>query len=387
MTTNGHAIERIEIFVIRHRLNPRTGPSIALSSEHAYALVKATDGDGRAGWGETYLVPGVASILEDTAPVLVGRRPADSIALKRDIRWSAEHAYAASALTIAVEDLAARQLGISIAQWLGGAVRSRVRLYAASGGYIDGVDPADSWPAEVERIRDSGFTAMKWRVGRHPIAHEAPLLERIRGDVPDDFAMMADGNAGYTLPRAIEMGGILERLGFIWFEEPMVQRPNYARYDELSRALSITLAAGEALETRGEAIDFLARRAADVIQPEPVICGGAGEALWISELAAAQSTMAIPHTSNSAIGIALALQVIACLPDPTRSPASEELFLEYGVDDNPHRSGLLQTPLEFRDGWVTVPTGPGLGVEIDEEYVRGHATETRVVGARAAAAG
>jgi D-galactarolactone cycloisomerase len=372
-THQGRAIERVDVFVVRHRLDPRTGPSIALSTEHAYALVKLTDADGRAGWGETYLVPGVRQMLEEVGALLVGR-PATSLReLVADIRWSLEHPYAVSALVIALEDLRARQLGVSIAETYGGQVRSRVRAYAASGGYIEHVDPAVSWPQEVARVRERGFTALKLRIGRYPIAHERPLLERMRADLPPEFELMADGNAAYTYAGAVEMGRVLERLGFIWFEEPIRQRDVYAGYERLAAALDIALAGGEALENRGTAAEFLARAAVDIVQPEPVICGGVGETLWIAELADLHAIAAMPHTSNSALGIAAALQVLSALPDPTRSPSSPAPYLEYGVDDNPHRTGLLATPLEFHDGWVTIPTGPGLGVEIDQEYVRRHA--------------
>ena len=74
-TDEGRAIEQVESFVVSHTLDPRTGPSIALSSAHAYVLVKITDADGRSGWGETYLVPGIPSIIEAVAPVLIGRSP------------------------------------------------------------------------------------------------------------------------------------------------------------------------------------------------------------------------------------------------------------------------------------------------------------------------
>ena len=141
-TDIGRTIERVETFAVSHTLNPRTGPSIALSSTHAYVLVKLTDRDGRNGWGETYLVPGVPAILEAVAPVVIGRSATAVRGLARDIAWAAEHTYAASALTIAVEDLRARQLGVSVAESFGGPVRDRVRLYAAFGGYVEGVDPA-----------------------------------------------------------------------------------------------------------------------------------------------------------------------------------------------------------------------------------------------------
>jgi len=383
-TDEGRVIERVESFVVSHTLNPRTGPSIALSSAHAYVLVKITDVDGRSGWGETYLVPGIPAIIEAVAPVLIGQSAAAVRERSTDIRWSAEHPYAASALTIAIEDLRARQLGVSVAASFGGPVRERVRLYAAFGGYVEGVDPADTWPGDVERVVSAGFTAMKFRVGRYPVAHEAALLTEIRKNLPDDILLMADGNAGYTLPRAIEMGRILDSLGFVWFEEPLRQRELYAGYEHLAAALDIALAGGEILRSRSEAIQLLGRRAVDVVQPEPVICGGVAETLWIAELAAVHTIAAMPHTSNNAIGIAAGLQVLGCLPDPTLSPASDELFLEYGVDDNPHRSGLLATPLPFEGGWATIPDGPGLGIEIDEAYLTRHAVETRVIDAAGA---
>ena len=149
----------------------------------------------------------------------------------------------------------------------------------------------------------------------------------------------------------------------------------------MAAALDIALAGGEILQKRSEAIELLARRAVDIVQPEPVICGGIAETLWIAELAAVHSIAAMPHTSNNALGIAAGLQVLAACPIRPCRRASDQLFLEYGVDDNPHRSGLLATPLPFVDGWASIPEGPGLGVEIDEDYLRHHAVETRVIDA------
>jgi D-galactarolactone cycloisomerase len=371
-------INQVECFVVSHTLSPRTGPSIAYSSSHAYAIVKITDTDGIAGWGETYLLPGVPSMVETVGRGLLGRSTVSLRALLSDVRATTEHAYAASALSIALEDLRARQLGVSVATLYGGASRERVRLYAASGGYIEGRPPEATWPDEVARIRAAGFTALKLRIGRYPIAHEAPLLERIRADLPDGFDLMVDGNAAYTFPLALEMGRILHDLRFRWFEEPTDQWNGYVGYERLAQELEIALAAGEILQSRRAAREFLARGAADIVQPEPVICGGVGEALFIADLAALHGITAMPHTSNSAIGIAAALQVLAVIPDPTRSPAAQAPLLEFGVDDNPWREHLLSPPFERGDGWITIPTGPGLGVDVDEDFLRRSAIEVRV---------
>src|SRR5690606_12564549 len=137
------------------------------------------------------------------------------------------------------------QLGISVSELYGGPMRTSVRPYAASGGYVEGQDPAMTWPRELERVLEAGYTALKLRVGRDPIDHEEPLLQALREGAPDGFELMADGNAAYSLPDAIRMGRILGDLGFRWYEEPMEQRGGYIGYDRLTAALDIAVAGGE----------------------------------------------------------------------------------------------------------------------------------------------
>ena len=142
---------------------------------------------------------------------------------------------------------------------------------------------------------------MKFRVGRYPVAHEAALLEKIRADLPDGVVLMADGNAGYTLPRALEMGRVLGRSGSSGSRSRCASA-TVRGLRAAPAALDIALAGGEILQTRSAAIEFLGRRAVDIVQPEPVICGGIAETLWIAELAAVHSIAAMPHTSNNALG-------------------------------------------------------------------------------------
>ena len=384
-TDQGRTIERAETFVVSHTLNPRTGPSIALSDAHAYVLVKLTDSDGRSGWGETYLVPGVVAILEAVAPVVIGRSASETRALSRDIGWASEHTYAASAMTIAVEDLRARQLGVSVAASFGGPVREqgpavcgvrRLRRGGPSEGHLAGRRPArprrrvqrDEVPGRALSDRRGG-AAPREDPGR-PARWRPPDGRRERRLHPAAGRSRWAGSSG--------------ALGFTWFEEPLRQRDGYSGYEHLRAALDIALAGGEILQSRSAAVELLGRRAVDVVQPEPVICGGIADTLWIADLAATHTIPAMPHTSNNALGIAAGLQVLACLPDPTRSPASDELFLEVGVDDNPHRAGLLATPMPFKDGWATIPSGPGLGVEIDEAYLAHHAVSHTIIDAAGA---
>lgn len=375
-------IESFECFVVSHTLDPRTGPSIAFSSTHSYVIVKVVDHDGVVGWGETYNAPGVFGAIVDSLESVCGhdRSLRD---LKRDTRWVAGGlnggGFATSAIGIALEDLSAKRLGISVAEMFGGPIRDRVRMYAASGGYVEGSRPEATWFDELERVRDLGFTAMKWRVGGYSIEEEAPLLEKVREKAGDTFDLLADGNAAYTYKEAVRMGRVMEALGFGWFEEPMQQRSGYVDYELLQRVLEVPLAGGEGLMTGTRARQLFEKKGVDIVQPDPVIAGGAGDALAIAELADLYGIVATPHTSNSAIGIAAALQVIACLPPYTRAIEPLEPLLEYGVDDSPFRKTLLKEDFEKGSGWVSIPTGPGLGIEIDEEYLGRQAVQ-RVTG-------
>jgi D-galactarolactone cycloisomerase len=173
------------------------------------------------------------------------------------------------------------------------------------------------------------------------------------------------------------MGRHLERLGFQWFEGPLYEWGGYVGYELLPPALDIPIAGGEVTLSRAALREQLARGAFDILQPDPVICGGIGEALFYAGVARLDAVSCVPHTSGGAIGIAAALQLIALLPDPTRNPLADPPLLEVGLGENPWRTHLLANGWELRDGWVTIPDGPGLGIEVDEAFVRRHARETR----------
>ncbi len=367
-------IDRVETFVLVHQMSRGRGPSIANYRTRESVLVKITDSSGAVGWGETYAVAGISTILSDLAGMLIGRDPLRAREIWALASNATDNACATSVVSIAVDDLRGKLLDMPVYGLYGGRLRDRVRAYASSGGYFDGVDPKDSWPDEFAELTGIGFTAIKMRVGRYPIRHELALTENLRADYPT-LELMADGNAAYTFPRAIEMGHGLARLGFKWFEEPIPQT-DYAGYDRLRPAMDLPLAGGEGLVTRGEVRNFLLRHPVDIIQPDVSMCGGIGESQFMADLARLYATQYVPHMWGGALMVAATLQVLAFLPDTTKSPASEKPLLEYDQTENPFREHLLSTPLRMgADGWFDIPTGPGLGVEVDEAFVRAHAID------------
>ncbi|MEZ4596080.1 MAG: enolase C-terminal domain-like protein [Chloroflexota bacterium] len=105
-----------------------------------------------------------------------------------------------------------------------------------------------------------------------------------------------------------------------------------------------------------------------------------GRLVWNGELARLHGLGCVPHTSGSIIGIAAALHTLATIPDASTSPATVTPFLEVGTDPNPWRTDLPTTDiLVLEDGFVGIPPGPGLGVDIDEAFLRAQATSHQVV--------
>jgi len=359
-------IERAEVLVLTHRLSRRrdfgTGSNLTRDS----VVVRLEDRDGRVGWGETYLVPGVVEAGRAMAGGIVGQdadRAASDLAAAHGL-----HRWALGAVSMAVDDLRARRRDVAVAALYGERLRGRVRGYASSRGYVEGMSAQAAWLEEAGAVWDDGFRAMKLRIGRDDPAAEMGAIEGLVADGPG-MTWMADGNGAWGFDDSLRVGRTLDGLGFRWFEEPMPTN-DYAAYARLAGELSIPLAGGEILESAEAAEPFLRGGSFDLVQPDVSICGGIGGALEIAATAAAAGRFTIPHACSGVIALAATLQLLAVLPVPVDAPPWAEPVLEHDVGENPIRTDLLADPLRLDDGWLAIPNEPGLGIEIDEGSLR-----------------
>jgi L-alanine-DL-glutamate epimerase-like enolase superfamily enzyme len=186
------------------------------------------------------------------------------------------------------------------------------------------------------------------------------VLREVRKAVGDNIELGFDVNNGYSVSTAIRMGRrCQDELGIVHYEEPVAQY-DYAGIAQVVAALDVPVAAGEHEYTRWQFRDLITQANVDIVQPDLVKCGGISEALRIAALASAYNRMLVPHQTQPALGTAANLHFTACF-------AREDRAQEYDI--NSKRAILNQVihpALEQKAGYLPVPDGPGLGLEVDE---------------------
>lgn len=365
-------VDSCDVYVCVAQVREARGPSSGWYDTRESVLVRLRDSDGRAGWGEAGLRQGVPAAARELGELVLGKDPRFSGALLDQLTRTTADQWAVSALAIALDDLRARELGVSVAALYGGRRRDSVRAYASSAGYHAQREPEELWPAEAAESVAAGFSAVKFRIGKHRPERELALLAAIRSDLGTDVQMMADGNGAYSVAQSIRVASGLADLGFTWLEEPINRfrgSQRYPGYGDLTRSAGIAIAAGEGLERRTD-FSRLLDDGVDIVQPDVAICGGIGEACFVAELAALRGRVCVPHCWGGAVVIAATLQLLAVTPEPTEVDDSYGSLLEWDTFENPMRTDLLTEPLTVDGGHITIPPGPGLGVEVDEETVR-----------------
>lgn len=366
-------ITAVKTFALTHPLMRATGPSTYYYRSRDTLLIKLETDSGEVGWGETVIFSGVRTLIEEAyAPRLIGADPVRIRPLWRAL-WGPNfgNGMALGGVSIALDDLRGKALGLPVAELYGGRLRERVKAYASAMNYIEGEDAVVQYPREARDLVGQGFRALKMRLGGQPLARDIAVARAVREAVGPDIALMADGNGAYTLPGAIKMGRALEALDFDWFEEPLPQSvPEYAGYERLAEHLDIAIAACEGLTSRGQFREAIARRAMDIVQPDVCLCGGIGEALFVAELARLWGIPTMPHCWAGGPVIAATVHLVSLLPDASWARSTEAPMVELDTVENPFRDRLLREPLDIRDGTIGVPTRPGLGIEVDEAQLK-----------------
>ncbi len=271
---------------------------------------------------------------------------------------------AMSGIDIALWDIVGKQCGKPIHKLIGGAYRTQVTSYATGLYFIDMDRLIEEAVEEAQGYVEEGFVAIKMKIGLGSPKLDIARVEAVRKAIGDDIRLMVDANHCFTVPQAIRLGRELEKLNVEWFEEP-ISPEDLDGYIEVTRALDMAVAGGENEFTRWGFRDIVVRKAMDIIQPDVCAAGGITECKKIATLASAHGVECVPHAWGSAIGLAATLHFLAALPDQPPSFRPMPPLLEFEQCENPFRDFLSVTPIVQRRGVVDIPTGPGLGIEIN----------------------
>ncbi|MBK9166272.1 MAG: mandelate racemase/muconate lactonizing enzyme family protein [Bryobacterales bacterium] len=263
---------------------------------------------------------------------------------------------AISALDIALWDLRGKAAGMPVMHLLG-VHSTRLRCYA-TGGYFRPGQTLDELAREYAIYVEKGFTAVKLKVGKFTPAEDAARMKTVRQTVGDGVEILLDANGGWwDSNAAIAALRRLEEHRPYWIEEP-VRADNIAAMARIAEALDWPVATGELEATRWAFAELLARRAADILQPDATVCGGVSEWLKIAHMAAAFDIPVAPHYNWD-----VHTQLVASIPNA--------LFVEYFVRETGVKlfDDLLENPMEAKDGWIEPRTDPGFGLRFREDQV------------------
>lgn len=267
-----------------------------------------------------------------------------------------------SGIDIAAKDALGKETGLPVCRLIGGRGADQVPVYA-SGGYITEDNDRDFTP-QMEAMAAAGHGAVKIKIGLSPKSDLARVKEA-RRVLGEDVELMVDINSNYTLDLAKATLATLAPYRISWVEEPLAPQ-DISGYELLQRCSPVPVATGEALYTVHDFQRLLERRAVDVVQPDLSLCGGFWQGRRIADLAELHHVRLSPHVWGSGIGLAAAAHYVASRsPSPQAQNAPWPTLVEYDVGENPLRERLLKDPLVATKGLLPVPTGPGLGIELN----------------------
>ena len=345
------------------------------NSHKHWLFVKVETDNGLHGWGECYTQPdrecAIEAHVRALGRYLVGRSPFDikhfTYAAYTDLgakRGAMDLYCAISGLEQALWDIAGKATGQPVYNLLGGAFRTKLRVYA--NGWAGDHAPdrvADAARAVVAR----GFTALKfdpfpgpWRAYIDRKAEDLAVerVRAVRDAVGPDVEILVEVHRRLAPAHAIRVARRMEPCRPFWFEEPVSAR-DLGGLLEAKRGIDLPVVTGEELYTKVEFQEVIARRAADILNPDVCNCGGILELREIAAMAEACHIAVSPHNYNSTtLGLAATLHAAAALPN--------FLITEYFVNFEDVGREIARPPFAVEQSAIALPTAPGLGIDLDE---------------------
>ncbi|MDH7500730.1 MAG: mandelate racemase/muconate lactonizing enzyme family protein, partial [candidate division NC10 bacterium] len=267
---------------------------------------------------------------------------------------------AMSGVDIALWDILGKACGKPLYQILGG-FREHMGAYASAGFYTKSKGRKEL-AAEMAAYVKEGYRAVKMKIGGLSMREDLERIREVRSAIGPEVELMVDANCAYTPKQAMAMAQRMEELDIAWFEEPC-SADDLEGNAQLAAFTSIPIAGYESEFSRFGFRDLIVKRAVDIVQPDAIWSGGISECRKIAAIASAFTLPVVPHSFSSAVAVVANMHLIASIPNG--------YLLEMDRNPNPLREELIPEPIRIDSGSrVRMPSGPGLGIEINEEVIQ-----------------
>jgi len=343
-----------------------------------WMFLKIETDEGIVGWGEPVLesrAKTVEAAVHELRRILIGADP-----LKIEHLWQLMYrgtfyrggvvlCSAISGIEQALWDIKGKYYNMPVYEMLGGACRDRVRMYGhlKPAGHPGDFPIPDMLAIAEQRLKE-GFDVVKYSIipPIRPIDNMKmvdKVVERfaaVRDYVGKEVDIAIDFHGRVSPAMSIRLIQALEPYYPLFVEEPVLPE-NVDELVRVSRSTSIPIAAGERLVTRWGYRELIEKQAVAVVQPDLCHCGGIFEARKIAAMAEMYYMQVAPHNPLGPISLAACLQLDACIPNllAQEHPGMPD-HQDLGV-------GILKKPFEIENGCIRIPSGPGLGIEVDED--------------------
>jgi galactonate dehydratase len=331
-----------------------------------YTILKLSTDEGIVGYGEAVLEGKSRTVemaVKEYEKFLIGQDPRriehlwQAIYRQNFYRGGPILTSALSGLDQALWDILGKSLNVPVYQLLGGAVRERVRMYK----HVQGETP-EALAESAKKAIAEGFTMVKTTLAGKAhiletpafVAREVERVEALRAAIGNGVDFGVDFHGRVSPALAIRLAKEMERFSPAFIEEPCLPE-NIDVLVTVARATTIPVATGERLFTKWGFRELLEKQAAFVLQPDLAHCGGITEGKKIAAMAECYYAAIAPHNPLGPVNLAASLQLDACAPN-----FLAQEFVQLG-------EGYLKRPFVVKDGYIELPTAPGLGIELDEE--------------------
>ncbi len=343
-----------------------------------WVFIKVYTDEGIDGVGEAtleYKEKALWGAVEHIKEYLVGKNPLEIEKhfhnIYRDAYWRGGPVLmsALSAVECALWDILGKHLGVPVYQLLGGKVNEKVRIYV--NGWFSGAKTPEEFGKKAAEAVKRGVTAMKWdpfgksylEISNKDLNTALECVARVREAVGDEVDLLIEGHGRFNIPTSIKIAKELEQFKPMFFEEP-VPPDNLDALKAVKDKSPVAISAGERLYTRWDYKRMFDLMAADFIQPDISHAGGIMELKKLAAEAESRYIAFAPHNPSGPVANAATLQLAACIPNFT--------ILEIMYSDVAYRKDVTNESLEYKDGYITIPDKPGLGIEINEEECLKH---------------